>query len=341
MRRSLLAVATALVLAAGACTNGNHDKATGIIPSTPEPIATGSVGDTSHLAVLPPAHGALVGAYVKPAEGDFNDAGKVRAVDAFEAKLGRRMDIVHTYRTWSDPFFADSDLEFIRRGQTLLASWSGTDTRLIVLGRYDDLIRQNAQQIRDMGRPILLRWRWEMDRPNLQAEVWSSQDFIAAWKHIWTIFREVGATNVSWVWCPTAKGFVDGIAGAYYPGDDYVDWICVTTYPGDVKQSVAPLSALIKPFLQWAAGHAKPIIIGEYGIPKTLSSAIRAAWLRDATEVYELNPQIRAVVYFESDPGDRKESHHYELRDDPEALAAFVQMCNDPYFNPNQRTLTH
>jgi hypothetical protein len=342
MRRSLRAVATALVLALSvtACSSGGGEGGGVLLPAQPEAIATGSIGDTSRLAVTPPADGALVGAYVKPAEGDFNDSGKVRAVDAFESKLGRRLDIVHTYRTWEDPFFADSDLEFIRRGQTIMASWSGADTRLIAAGHYDDTLRITAGQIRDMGRPIMLRWRFEMDRPNLQAEVWSGPDFVAAWKHIWQIFKDAGATNVSWVWCPTAKGFVDGVAPEFFPGDDFVDWLCITTYPGDVKQTVAPLSTLVKPFLVWAAQHRKPIVIGEYGIPKILPSEVRAAWLRDATTVYQMNPQIKGVIYFESDPGDRKESHHYELRDDPVALAAFAQMCNASYFNPNRRTLT-
>lgn len=341
MRRPLAAAAIALLLVGvGACTAKAGGRGGGPVEeSDPQPIATASVG-TGHLAVSPPPAGALIGAYVKPAPGDFTDPGKVRAVDAFESMLGRPMDIVHTYRTWTDEFFSPSDLEFIRRGQTLLASWGGTDTRVITSGRYDDLIRKNAQEIKDMGRPILLRFRWEMDRPNLRAEVWSSQDFVAAWKHIWTIFNEVGAENVSWVWCPTAKGFADNLAQAFYPGDQYVDWICITTYPPDVrKNALTPLSALVKPFLEWAAGHQKPIIIGEYGIPKILASTTRAAWLTDATTVWRSNPQIKAVIYFESDPGDRQESHHYELREDPVALDAFKAMVNDPYFNPDRRRL--
>jgi hypothetical protein len=37
--------------------------------------------------------------------------------------------------------------------------------------------------------------------------------------------------NAAWVWCPTANGFADGQAAAFYPGNNEVDWICADAYP--------------------------------------------------------------------------------------------------------------
>ena len=70
------------------------------------------------------------------------------------------------------------------------------------------------------------------------------------------------------------------------------------------------------PFLQWAAQHPKPIIIGEFGVAKAWGSAGRAAWLRDAERTFKANPQIKAVAYFESDPEGNGPMQQFQLTGD-------------------------
>ena len=69
-----------------------------------------------------------------------------------------------------------------------------------------------------------------------------------------------------------------------------------------------------------------------YGISRVWG-AQRAPWLRDAGLVFQANPQIRAVLYFESDPDGNGEQQQFRLSDDPPALAAFAEMAREPYFN--------
>ena len=166
----------------------------------------------------PPAHGAFFGARVKGAT--YTDSADIAAVAHLQQNIGRRLAIVHVYHLWQDPFPSSSDLAFLRQGSTLLLSWSGTDTRAIAAGRYDSMIRQRALAVKALGRRIFLEWRWEMDRPGLQAQIHSPADYIAAWDHIRSIFAEEHVTNVGWVWCPTADGFATGKAPAYYPGNN-------------------------------------------------------------------------------------------------------------------------
>jgi hypothetical protein len=198
-------------------------------------------------------------------------------------------------------------------------------------GEHDRLIREQARAIKRVHAPVLLRMRWEMDRPNLQAEMWSPADYIAAWKHVRAIFAEEKATNVSWVFCPTAEGFQRGDAAAFYPGDDQVDWTCVDVYAGTEFQ---PIGQLMGPFLHWAAQHPKPIIIGEFGVAKAWGSAGRAAWLRDAERTFKANPQIKAVAYFESDPDGNGPNQQFQLTGDKPAFKAFATLAKDKYFNP-------
>jgi len=304
------------------------------LTSVPAGIAT-STGPFAAGPVAPPASGAFVGAWVQPDRLTQRD--RISAVSTLEGALGRRLDVVNTYRRFDEPFFTDSDLAFSAQGSTLMLSWAGTDTRALTMGRYDTAIRERARKVKSFGHPLLLRFRWEMDRPGLAASIWSPADFVAAWRHVRDLFRAEGAANVSWVWCPTADGFANGRAEAYYPGDDEVDWVCVDAYAGSRFQ---PIAELLGPFLHWAAAHpAKPVMVGEFGVARAWGTDQRAAWLRNAALVFKANPQIRAVLYFESDPenGDGTARQQFSLSDDPAAMAAFVSFAREPYFNPAHR----
>jgi hypothetical protein len=291
------------------------------IAVNPGPFAAGPV--------KPPAQGAYLGAWIKPAA--LTHAGRLEAVDGLEKDLGRRLAIVNTYRRFDQMVGTASDREFLAQGATLMVSWATGDNRSILDAEHDRLIRRQARAIRAIRRPVLLRMRWEMDRPNLRATMWSGADYVAAWKHVRDIFRQEHATNVSWVWCPTAEGFLRGDAPAFYPGDDEVDWTCVDVYAGTVFQ---PIGQLMGPFLRWAAGHPKPIIVGEFGVAKAWGSAGRAAWLRDAERTFKANRQIKAVAYFESDPQGNGPKEQFQLTGDPAAFQAFARLTRDPYFNP-------
>ncbi len=150
------------------------------VPSGTPPIAT-QTGPFDAGPVHPPASGVLLGAWVKPDA--FTQPGRIDAVTAFESALGRPLDIVNTYRRFNEAFPTLSDNEFAKSGRILMLSWAIDDTRVITSGAQDTAVRAWARRIRDFGHPILLRFRWEMDRPNLQAAMWSPDDYIDAWKH--------------------------------------------------------------------------------------------------------------------------------------------------------------
>jgi hypothetical protein len=301
--------------------------------AAPPSIAT-STGPFAAGPVAPPATGSYLGAWVKPDQ--LTQTGRLDAVKALEKQLGRKLDIVNTYRRFDENFFESSDQTLSARGSTLMLSWASGDTRSITAGDDDALIKEHALELRQFGKPVLLRFRWEMDRPNLQASMWSAADYIAAWKYVRALFAKEGATNASWVWCPTAEGFAGNYAQQFYPGDDQVDWVCEDVYAGATYTSIGDLSTN---FLTFSAQHpSKPAMIGEFGVARAWGTAQRAAWLADAARTFEANPQIRAVLYFESDPNDNKgPTQQFQLSDDPAALAAFRSLARAPYFNPMRR----
>jgi hypothetical protein len=321
-------VLVAIVAVVGAVlTVVNHPETTGLGGPTPGTTPPASEPQPSG-GPRPPAEGAYLGAYVQP-DADYTPQGRIDAVTAFEKATGRQLDIVQTYHPWEDDFPDDSDKWAVDNGRMLLLSWAGTDTRVIQSGRYDNLIRQRARAVKALGKPIFLRWRWEMDRPNLQASIWTPQDFIAAWRHIRTIFAQEKATNVSWVWCPTSIGFSDSDRAApYYPGDSDVDWLCADVYAGQRLDAFEDAAA---GFLTWAKAHpSKPIMIGEWATSDLFPGG-QTAWLDQAEKTTQANPSIKALVYFDSD--DKTKGPRSQLALKGAAVGRFGALLADPYFN--------
>ncbi len=80
----------------------------------------------------------------------------------------------------------------------------------IIRGRHDAYIRRWALDAKAYGGPIVLRFAHEA---NGQWYPWALARFDntplrfqKAWRHIWHIFRDVGATNVRFLWNPIEEG---------------------------------------------------------------------------------------------------------------------------------------
>jgi hypothetical protein len=281
-----------------------------------------------------PAAGAYFGAWVQPES--YTQSGRLGAVLELESKLGRRLDIVHTYRRENETFPRPSDLAVARQGSYLMMSWAIDDATRIASGAEDSFIRQRAQEIRGFAAPMFVELQWEMDRPNLAGVVHGPATYVAAWKRVHQIFASMHVDNVSWVWCPTAAGFANGQAPAYYPGNDEVDWVCADAYPG---VPLVPLSSRIGAFLTWAAGTGKPAMLGEFGVSHAVVPTARAEWLREAQATVAAHPQVKAVVYFDS--GLHIAPQYNFIPTDPgPAAEAFRTWADAPEFDP-QNLLAH
>ena len=295
------------------------------------PPAAGRLADRfpgSNLALVP-AGGAYLGAYVQPAE--YTSRGTIAAMRGFERSVGHPVDLVHVYDQWEKPFPTAADRFFVRHGKVLLLTWGGSpDTKAIIAGRDDAMIRARAEAVKRLGRPILMEFRHEMDRPNLQWTIHGPANYIKAWDHVRAIFTAAGATNVSWVWCPTGFGFEKGRAQAFYPGNSEVDWVCADVYANSTAQ---PLRAAAGPFLRWARHTRKPVIIGEFAVKG--DSGGWGAWLTAAGKLARSDRQIRAMAYFDGNGFDSN-GHPFAYRLDhrPRALEVFGRLLGQPFFQP-------
>ncbi|HET9894695.1 MAG TPA: glycosyl hydrolase [Streptosporangiaceae bacterium] len=276
-----------------------------------------------------PASGAYLGAYVEPTS--YTSDAEVAAVRRFEQQVGGKLNLIHAYHPWGQNFPSPADRTFVDAGKVLLLTWGGTpDTEKVVAGDYDSLITARAKAVAALHRPIMMEFRHEMDRPNLQWAIHGPKNYIAAWDHIRALFTKAGASNVSWVWCPTGYGFQVGRAQAFYPGNSEVDWVCADVYTVLPHQSLAQAAA---PFMKFAAGTGKPVIIGEFAQNDPPSSW--PGFLLAAGKFVEEHPQIKGIAYFDANGTDSNgKPFKYWLTGHPQAIASFARLVATPYFQP-------
>ena len=236
---------------------------------------------------------------------------------------------MHVYLQQDAAFPTSSDLAFVHQGSTPLVSWALNDSRGIAAGQDDASIRQRAEELEAIGKPVFLEWRWEMDRPNLSSLVGSPADYIAAWKHI----RRSSPNSTSTTW----PGY-----GVRRPGDSRTERGCLLPgqRPGGLglRRRVPgsgphrSFADVVGPFLGWAAHHPKPIMIGESGVPQSYPPQARAQWLRDAEQTVRSHRQIKALVYFDSNTTGASPQTSFALDAGP--LAVFRGIADNQYFNP-------
>jgi hypothetical protein len=278
-------------------------------------------------ALLAPARGAWFGFYAQTSV--YNQQAAQAAVTNLEAATGRTADIDHWYEPWGDTFPTWRQPWDFSNGRIPMISWGKQRADVVLSGADDAYIAARADGIKALGKPVFLRWFWEMAMSENLAYSQSPGAYVAAWRHIHAIFTARGVTNVAWVWCPNASSFKNGSAQRYYPGDDVVDWICADGYNFYPDSSYREFEPIFAGFYAWASQRPKPLMIAEYG-DQSAGPGQRAAWLDAAhAALVQKFPRILAVVYFHSNS-----EHDWTLYDEPDALAAFRRMALDPYFNP-------
>jgi hypothetical protein len=284
----------------------------------PGATAAGRPTPSGNGPVVPPEQGTWVGTY-QQATGS-RTAKQNRVLD-LEDTLGRKEDVDHIYQGWTAEFPGWREEWDNVNGRIPFVSWAKASTAAINSGRYDGLIRQRAADVKAAGFPILLEWFWEMDGARNRHWAGSPASFIAAWKRIHTIFARAGVTNVSWVWCPNAWGYVTGDAQKYYPGDAYVDWICADGYnwaPGRRGDQWRSFQWIFQSFYDWGSTRGKPLMIGELGVQEGKPGA-KAQWLKDTADTLKTNfTAIKAIVYF-----DVKKRYNWRIDTSTSARNAF------------------
>ena len=147
---------------------------------------------------------------------------------------GRQPNIVGYYSGWAQPF----DMAFAKtlqaHGVVPFVQIDPTAASIdgIADGTYDDYLRSYADSVRNFRHAVVIGFGHEM---NASWYPWGykhvpAATFVAAWRHIVTLFRKEGAENVTWLWTLQADQPGTGPIASWWPGASYVNWVGIDGY---------------------------------------------------------------------------------------------------------------
>jgi mannan endo-1,4-beta-mannosidase len=181
-------------------------------------------------AAAPPRPSTLLGVYTPGAPQSY------AGIQAFTATTGVRPGVVVYYSSWMESFqvrFAETAAR--HHAATLVQiDPTGISLAAIASGQYDLHLRSYAAAVRAYGGRVIISFGHEM---NGNWYSWAYQHtspatFVAAWRHIVTVFRQQGAGNVTWLWTVNVKDPTRGIPSParWWPGSSYVNWVGIDGY---------------------------------------------------------------------------------------------------------------
>lgn len=289
--------------------------------------------------VLPSADGVYWGAFLPRADLDHS------VVSSFRSDVGRTPAIVSIYQQWwGEPSFPTATAKWLRgRGSVPLIVWepwrpgqvgraatNQPDYALaaIAAGRLDGYVRRYADQVKAYAGPLFLEPLHEM---NGNWYPWGGtvngntpSDYVAAWRHLYAIFQEEGATNVTWTWT-TNRDSVPNTAGnqpaGYWPGAGYVDWVGLDAYNWGTAQGKQwwSVEQTFGAGLDWLRQLGKPIIVAETACAEV--GGDKAGWIDTLFETLTgaYRDLVDAVVWFDEPFG----VFDWRTNSSPAAQAAF------------------
>jgi len=358
--RTLILWFTLLALAWSTCTPGQAAIA------TPSPAA---------LTLPPPPPGRLYHAvYPGGITGEESDL-TLDDLRSYEAAAGKSAVWVYFSHNWYEGRgFPLATATWIRDAGSipyirlmLRSSWEqGVAEPLyslqnIIDGQFDPELQAWCAAARDFGTPLLAEYGTEV---NGQWFSWNGawngagqtdgygdpnqpdgpERFRDAYRHIIQTCRDAGAENLTWVFHLNAGDWPEEAWNAfenYYPGDEWIDWIGVSSYGAQTPQDddcdpFRDSLDAVYPRLDALAAD-KPIFIAEFGAAKNNPLCDQAEWARAAlTDLTSFRwPRIMGFSWWnEWWQNDDNPAHDTTMRlqDNPELAAVFQELAGN---NPN------
>lgn len=276
-------------------------------------IAAVAVGFTgarfTYLPSTPPAIHAPLPADQTSYLGVFEDGAppSFGPITEFSLAVGKNPNLIGFYSGWAQPFSVPMADSMHRRGLIPFVQIDPTlaSVSAIASGYYDDYLRQYADSVHDYGHAVVIGFGHEM---NAAWYSWgygrtSPSAFVAAWRHIVTLFNSQGTENVTWLWTIQADESGTGPIMDWWPGTKYVKWVGIDGYynkPSDTFSSV--FAQTIKQVREFTD---KPILLSETAV------ALRANQYANILDLFNgmAHYDTLGLVWFDKDQSQLAVSH--------------------------------
>jgi mannan endo-1,4-beta-mannosidase len=239
----------------------------------------------------------------------------------FTQAVGRQPNLVGYYSGWKEPFQTSFANTVRRHGAVTILQWDPTYASVseIAAGGYDRYLRSFADSVRNFGQPVVIGFGHEMNAP------WYSwgygnlppSTFIAAWRHVVTLFRGQGADNVTWLWTLQADEPGTGPVASWWPGAAYVTWVGIDGYyylPSDTFASVFGQT-----IAQVRAFTTRPLLLSETAVGPEAGQPAKVRDLFNGMRLYG----TLGLVWFDIAQDDGVYHQDWHIEDNPAAVTAF------------------
>jgi mannan endo-1,4-beta-mannosidase len=266
-------------------------------------------------ASLPIGLASYLGVYEHGAPDDYQP-------DAVFAKAaGRQPNLVGYYSGWQEVFKTSFAKTVREHGAVTILQMDPTNASIqaIAAGDYDAYLRSYADSVRDFGHPVVIGFGHEM---NAHWYPWGyghvpPHVFVAAWRHIVTVFRGQGADNVTWLWTIQADEGGTGPIRSWWPGAAYVTWVGIDGYYYYPSNTFA--SVFGKTIAQVRAFTRKPVLLSETAVGPRAGQPAKIADLFAGMREY----QTLGLVWFDITQDGGAYHQDWRIEDSPAAEAAF------------------
>lgn len=225
---------------------------------------------------LPTAPESYLGVYAVQSPRSF------AGMSAFTNSSNVKPNVGMYYSGWLEPFQSKFATTASRHGAVPLIQINPTGINMVAIasGRYDNYLTSYAAAVRSYGRPVIIGFGHEMngDWYSWAYRHSSPVTFVAAWRHIVTLFRTAGAGNVTWLWSVNVIARPNDIPDPrpWWPGSAYVTWVGIDGYYGSPAMTFARLFG--PTIVAVRALTNAPILIGETG---AIGTARQPAQIQD------------------------------------------------------------
>ena len=154
------------------------------------------------------------------------------------------------------------------------------------------------------------------DRPT-EPEAYAPSEFVAAWRHIVTLFQGQGVTNVTWLWTLQADETGTGPIASWWPGAQYVTWVGIDGYY--YRRTDTFFSIFGTTIAQVRMFTTKPVLVSETAVEPQADQAAKIANLFAGIRQYDL----LGVVWFDITQHNGLYHQNWRIEDSPAAQTAF------------------
>ena len=272
-------------------------------------------------ATLPSGRASYLGVYENGAPPGYTP------IADFAKAAGRQPNLVGYFSGWAQPFATSFARKLRDHGEITVVQIDPNFANVagIAAGQYDEYLRSYADHVRDFGHSVVLGFGHEM---NAAWYPWGyrhvpAPTFVAAWRHVVTLFRRQGAENVTWLWTINADLASTGPIASWWPGASYVSWVGIDGYyyrPADTFARVfGRTTDQVRTFTR------APVLLSETAVGPAAGQSVKIRDLFAGMSSYK----ALGLVWFDNTQHDGVYHQDWRIEDSPSAEAAFKLGIHD------------